>query len=289
MRERVLILSASVGTGHVRAGEALESAFFDLNPSVSVHHEDSLKYTNAAFRKLYSKAYAEFVSKAPELLGCLYDYSDRVWKSEKHGLAFERLNASPLIKLVRDFEPDAVVCTHSLPADMISWLLCKQKIATQHAVVLTDFDIHAVWLCHHYSKYFVPLDETREHLERLGFDPTRIKVSGIPVDPVFEQKKDKRTMRLKYGLDPDCLTILISAGGFGMLPMEQILLSLSRLKCESQIVAICGHNGKLKNKIQQLVDTIPTDSSCTIKVVGFTSSMDEYMSASDLIIGKPGL
>jgi processive 1,2-diacylglycerol beta-glucosyltransferase len=171
---------------------------------------------------------------------------------------------------------------------MMSWLLCKGAISARHAVVVTDFDIHAIWLCHHYSRYFVAIDETREHLEQLGFEHGRISVSGIPVDPVFIEKKDKQTMRHKHALDSDRLTILISAGGFGMVPMEQILSSLKHLKRRFQVVAVCGQNKELRENIQRVSKNFSLDSSGILRVVGYTSEMDEYMAASDLILGKPG-
>ena len=53
--------------------------------------------------------------------------------------------------------------------------------------MVTDFDVHAMWLCHHYEQYFVAMDETREHLSRLGIPAEKITVSGIPIDPVFAE------------------------------------------------------------------------------------------------------
>ena len=33
---------------------------------------------------------------------------------------------------------------------------------------------------------------------------------------------------------------------------------------------------------------MPADAQVTLKVVGYTTEMDEYMAASDLVVGKPG-
>jgi processive 1,2-diacylglycerol beta-glucosyltransferase len=77
-----------------------------------------------------------------------------------------------------------------------------------------------LWLCHHYEKYFVALEETRVHLEKLGIPADKITVSGIPIDPIFAETKDKIEMREKYGLEKDKITILVSAGGFGVGNIE---------------------------------------------------------------------
>src|SRR5262249_22198342 len=155
-------------------------------------------------------------------------------------------------------------------------------------IVVTDFDVHAFWLCHHYEHYFVALEETRVHLERLGIPRDKIRVTGIPIDPVFAQKKDPRALREKHGLQPDRTTILVSAGRFGVAPIEPLMRSLLELRHPAQIVAICGRNKKLKSKLDRLAAGLSPAHRVTIKTVEYTTEMDEYMSASDLVLGKPG-
>ena len=76
MFERVLILSASAGAGHIRAAQAVEKAFTLLNAARDIKNIDTLQYTNKLFEKLYSKAYIELVDKAPDILGWLYNRFD---------------------------------------------------------------------------------------------------------------------------------------------------------------------------------------------------------------------
>ena len=222
MLGRVLILSASAGAGHLRAAQAIERAFAETGGAKEVRHVDTLDYTNPLFRNLYSKAYIEMVNKTPEVLGWLYDHLDKPWKHERRRLAFDKLNTRPFVKLLESYRPEIAICTHFLPAEIISWLKSKEKLATRQAIVVTDFDVHAMWLCRHYEHYFVALDETRVHLESLGVPAAKITVSGIPIDPVFARPKDKAEMRAKHGLEPDRTTILVSAGGFGVGPIERV-------------------------------------------------------------------
>lgn len=288
MFKKVLVLSASAGAGHLRAADAVVAAFKKLNAAEEVLHVDVLQHTNKVFRNLYSKAYIEMVNKTPELLGWLYDALDKPWKNERRRLALDKLNTRPFVKLLKDYKPDIAVCTHFLPAEIISWLKAKEKINCPQAIVVTDFDVHAMWLCHHYEQYFVALDETRVHLEKLGIPPEKITVSGIPIDPIFSEAKDKEAMRVKHGLLQDRTTILVSAGGFGVGPIEHLLQSLSEMKHQAQVVALCGRNEKLQKKIEKLADKISDDERVAIKPIGFTTEMDEYMSASDILLGKPG-
>jgi len=285
--KRVLILSASAGAGHVRAAQAIEKAL-SKHEDIDVRHEDALKYTNAAFRRMYSQAYINMVNRAPQFLGLIYDWADIPWKDERQRLAFDRLNTLPLVAMLNRHKPDLVISTHFLPAEIMSWLTCRKKFETKNAVVVTDFDVHSMWLCHHYYRYFVALDETWVHLTHLGFAPDRVVVSGIPVDPVFEIAKDKTEMRRKYGLDPDLPTIYMSTGGFGVGPTEEIVMALSHMQHEAQVLAMCGRNEDLIHRLNAFGQNLDGRSKLKIHPVGFTSDVDEYMAASDMVLGKPG-
>jgi processive 1,2-diacylglycerol beta-glucosyltransferase len=287
MFDKVLILSASAGAGHVRAAEALQKAFTQTRASREVLHVDALDYTNKVFHHLYSKAYVEMVNRMPEAMGWLYDYMDKPWKNERRRLALDKLNTRPLVKLLMDFNPEIVICTHFLPSEIMSWLKAKKQIACPQAIVVTDFDVHAFWLCRHYEQYFVAMDETRVHMEKLGIDPSRITVTGIPIDPVFSIAKDKKEMRVKHGLAPEKTTIMVSAGGFGVGRVEDLCACLSELQHEAQAIVLCGRNEKLRKKLDTLKAKF-SGSRVTFFNLGFTTLVDELMSASDILLGKPG-
>jgi processive 1,2-diacylglycerol beta-glucosyltransferase len=284
----ILILSAAAGAGHVRAAEALERAASQIDPSIRVVHVETLQHTNALFRNVYSKAYLDMVNTMPEVLGWLYDQLDKPGKKLPQKLAFDKLNTRPFIKLLEQYQPDVTVCTHSLPAEIIAWMKTHDRLETQLAVTITDFDVHALWLCEPCDHYFVALDETRVHLEELGIDPQRISTTGIPIDPAFARPKDVRAMRLKYNLEPELPTILLSTGGSGVGKVDVIVDLLLNLRHRAQIVVICGKNEDLHAALQQKCQARDQGSLPLLHVVGYTTAMDEYMAAADLIVGKPG-
>lgn len=287
-KKKILVLSASVGAGHMRAADAIESALGALAPGCEVRNIDVLQYTNPLFRRLYGKAYIDMVDAMPEVLGWMYDSLDRPWENERRRLALDRLNTGPLISMLRSERPDIAVCTHFLPSEIISWLTAKDKITFPQAIAITDFDAHAMWLCRNYAHYFVALEETRVHLEHVGIDPNRITVSGIPIDPVFAVQKDRGAMRDRLGLDRDRLTLIVSAGGFGVGKIEPLLVALAELQTPAQVVAVCGRNKELRERIAGLAGERLNTGNVRFHPIGFTTAMDEYMSAADLIVGKPG-
>jgi processive 1,2-diacylglycerol beta-glucosyltransferase len=213
---------------------------------------------------------------------------DEPGKAERRKLAFDKLNARPFIKLLEELQPEITVCTHSLPAEIISWLKAQERLNTRQAIVITDFDVHALWLTQYYEQYFVAVDETRAHLEELGVPGAKVTVSGIPIDPVFAEPKNKGEMRLKHGLRTDVTTILVSAGGYGVGRVETLMTALPKLSRPAQVVVVCGRNAELKAQLEAQLAQQEPNRQLSFKVLGFTKEMDELMAASDLIVGKPG-
>lgn len=276
----VLILSAASGAGHVRAAEALSTEFAERG--VRAEHVEVLKYTSRVFRKVYSDLYIELVNKRPEILGWVYDSMDRPWRFQKRRLALDLLNTGPLVRLLREASPELALCTHFLPAEILVHLKKRKLIDFPVGIVITDFDSHAMWLYRGIDWYFVACEETKAHLAKLGIPEKTIHVTGIPIHPSFSKQISKADARLRHGLDPGLLTILVSAGGFGVGPMETLIRSLDEVAYPVQIVLICGKNAKLKSDMEKLKTIHP------MKVVGFTAEMDSYMAASDFLVGKAG-
>jgi processive 1,2-diacylglycerol beta-glucosyltransferase len=288
MLGRVLVLSASAGAGHLRAAEAIEKAIRIRGLASDVQHLDVLKFTNKVFRHLYSKAYIDLVNNAPEVLGWLYDHLDDPAKKDPIRLAFDRLNANPFIRYLERYQPDIAICTHFLPSGIISSLKGEEKVKVLNTVVVTDFDVHAMWLCRHVEQYFVAMEETKVHLKALGVPESLVTISGIPIDPVFAGPRDKNAMRRKHGLEPDRFTILVSAGGFGVGPVGYLMQALAQLKHPARVLAVCGRNEALKAELAETIGRLKKTSVVSFTLVGFTTEMDELMTASDLFVGKPG-
>ncbi len=285
---RVLILSASSGAGHVRAAQALEKVFA-ARGDCAVQHIDALDYTSKLFQKIYEDAYIALVRRAPGLMGLLYDRFDQPWRHRSRQLALDRLNTRPMIRLLKRVQPDLCVATHFLPAEIIAWLKARRKIGARHAIVVTDFDVHAMWLCRAVDRYCLATEEAAEYMARVGVPREILRVTGIPIDPVFAVAKDRVEMRRKHGLEPERATLLVSAGGYGVGPVERLVADLLALGRPWEIVAVAGKSEKMRVRLQELARRgVKLRQSARLHVVGFTTEMDEWMAAADLLVGKAG-
>jgi processive 1,2-diacylglycerol beta-glucosyltransferase len=288
-KPRVLLLSASSGAGHVRAAQALEKAFA-ARGDCAVEHVDVIQHVSRVFQRLYDKAYISMVRRAPEFMGVLYDRTDRPWEKMRRRLIVDRLNTQPMIRMLKRAQPDLCVATHFLPAEIIAWLLAKKKLRARNAIVVTDYDVHAMWLCRTVNRYYVAIPEAAEYLSSIGVPREIIRVTGIPVDPLFAIPLEKSSARKHLRLDPAVPIILIAAGGYGIGPVEQLVQDLLALKRPWQIVAIAGKSEQVKKKLDALAASagnLPGGSS-RLCPVGFTKEMEQYMAAADLLVGKAG-
>ena len=281
---KVLILSASVGAGHVRAAEAMELALRQASPSTEVINLDILTVMPPAFVKVYRDAYFDLVARSPQLLGWLYDATDKPFHKARLQAGIERAAATQLIKRIREIDADVVICTHFLPIPLLDRERKKGRIRARIVTVVTDFDVHGMWLSAPSDHYFVATEEAKAHLLAFDIAPDSITVSGIPTHPIFAQKKDRQAMRRKHGWDPDLPAILVSAGGFGAGNAGQLVEALVKADIKAQIIAVCGKSAPLKAAIDKMART----ETPIVKAIGFTTEMDELMSAADLMIGKPG-
>jgi len=73
-----------------------------------------------------------------------------------------------------------------------------------------------------------------------------------------------------------------------MGPMEKLIESVIKMRNKAQVIAVCGKNEELKSRIVDLSRHLPHHCPVKIIPVGYTTKMDEYMSAADLLLGKPG-
>lgn len=280
-KKRVLVLSASVGAGHLRAGEALAAAGQDSQ--LEVVHQDVLELMPRPFQKLYRDAYLDMVGRAPQIFGWLYELTDKPFQEDILRQAFEEASAGKFYDFVDKFDPDLALCTHFLPSSLIHKRRKKGKFAHTLATVVTDFDVHGMWLATPSDHYFVAVPEARAYLKTFGISGRAVSVTGIPTHPVFSQAMDRAEVAARLGLRSDLPTLLISTGGFGVGSVGQILEALRELTTPVQIVAACGRNDELRQKLQQQFE-----GQQNLHIIGFTKAFDEYMTCADLMLGKPG-
>jgi processive 1,2-diacylglycerol beta-glucosyltransferase len=284
--QRVLMISVSAGSGHVRAAEALletSQQFADVQAA----HIDVMKTVSRSFRGVYSDFYRHLINHAPALWAYLYRKTDHAADSDISTVLrrlIERFGTRDLIRDVLAFQPDHIICTHFLPADLISREIAVGRLRSTLWVQVTDFDLHSLWIQPLVAGYFAANHEVAFKLRERGVPENRIHVTGIPVAPVFAQPLDRETCRAELGLQPGLLTALVLCGGNTTGSVPEITAHLLERNPTLQILALAGNNATVLAQTQQLASRYPGRLVAT----GYSRCIERLMAASDVVITKPG-
>jgi processive 1,2-diacylglycerol beta-glucosyltransferase len=113
---------------------------------------------------------------------------------------------------------------------------------------------------------------------------------GIPIDPLFAKPLERAAARKHLGLAAEATVILVAAGGYGIGPVEQLVNDLLASQRPWQIVAIAGKSEKIRKRLEEAAKAAGRlqEGSAKLCPVGFTTEMDQYMAAADLLVGKAG-
>lgn len=286
---RVLILSASVGAGHLKAAEALQAALLELDSSMRVTHKDVMTLTNPGFRRLYGKTYFNLIRLAPAVVGYLYNWMDKPSRRQdpwgaRLRRSVEKLNLGPFLKLLRQEHWDIIVNTHFLPAEITASLRRKNKLDAPQVTVTTDFETHRLWVHEPCERYFTATAQGAAHLQYLGVPARSISVTGIPVHPRFARRMRQKESRRHWGVEENRPMVLQMAGGFGFGPLEKIYKAVLETPAPLTVVFVAGHNDKVKRAIHKIA--VPARHKT--KILGYTDKVDELMAAADIVVSKPG-
>jgi processive 1,2-diacylglycerol beta-glucosyltransferase len=289
MPRHILVLSVSAGAGHVRAAEAVCAAA--RTAGLDATHLDLLTLVPKEFRKLYAEQYIKLVDRLPQLWSYLYSKSDRPSRDSLLGKLkrlVEKVNTRKLEAEIARLTPDAILCTHFLPAELLSRHKARQK-GERHAlpplwVQVTDFDVLALWVHPHVDHYCVASDEVAFRLADRGIPRERISVTGIPVMPQFSAALERTTCAQELGIAADRFTAALMAGGAGVGAPDELAERLLRSGDEIQLIALAGRNAELLARLRKLARSHPGK----LFPLGFTTTVERVMSAADLVITKPG-
>ena len=284
---RILVATVTAGGGHIQAAAALQETWKMVFPDDEVKRVDLLDLVPKLQRKVYAEGYVKLVEHAPELYELFFKKTDNP-KRLRQLATFRRRFAEhtnrKFVRYFRQFDPQAVLCTHFLPLEVLGSLKGRRGSSDFPftACVITDFEAHALWMEPVVDLYCVAADETKARLVARAVQTERVAVTGIPVAARFSEIPNVAGLRRRFGLRDDLPTLLVLGGGFGMGPVAGILAALDRVEREFQTVVVAGKNLELRRKLAAEDRRHPTH------VLGFVTNMHEWMAAADLIVTKPG-
>lgn len=275
---KVLIVSASIGSGHMQAARAIEEYWKEKEPQATISHVDFLDTETLSLEHIIKGTYIKMI----DLFPMLYDLIYRATKGERKGTVMQTvlsyLLKSRMLKLIQQENPDVMVFTHPFPCGAACILKRQGHIQMPIVAILTDFSSHQFWLYPQVDTYFVATEGMVLEMTQVGIEADKIHVSGIPVRRSFF--KDAIT---HYEMKKP-IKVLVMGGGLGLGSLEIALQHLDAVPSIDEITVVAGQNTSLYESLVTLSGKMKTKTT----VYGYTSNISELMSSTTLLVTKPG-
>ena len=283
---KILILSASIGSGHMQAAEAIAEA---LNDKAEVL--DFMDKSISTLNWLLKKAYLSILGLVPDLYDRIYRLAGVRQFGSITRLIWSTMMYLPFARLVNKLKPDLIICTHPFPeaaATLWKFLHPKSDKRFTLAAVLTDYSLHEIWIYNGVDMYFVATEEMKRQLEAHG--QYNVFATGIPIRKDFIGKREHGTgmsnLKPKTSFliphSSSLKTVLIMGGGLGLGAFEDTILALENIGFKMRLIVVTGKNERLQSKLKSL------KTKHELVILGFVDNICELMQEADILISKPG-
>jgi processive 1,2-diacylglycerol beta-glucosyltransferase len=279
---RVLVLTASYGSGHNEAARCLAAGFEQAGAVVTiVDHFREL--VHPLFERATRAFYDALLHHAPAVWAAAYEAGDRLSGESPLVFGATRVGTRKLARLLERLQPDAVVSVHATPAAAMSALVADGHRLPPHTTVVTDFVAHSQWIARHVDRYCVAAEEVQHEFVARGIPRERVVVTGVPVREAFEAPGDQAAARRALGLAPDAPVVLAMAGSHGSLGrLPDVTRALLAHPGPLQGLVVAGRDERLAARLRALT------ADTRVRVLGYVDNVPCLMAAADLLVTKAG-
>jgi processive 1,2-diacylglycerol beta-glucosyltransferase len=198
---------------------------------------------------------------------------------------FEASYLNTIEKLIKGFRPDVVISSYFGFDSSIEKLKVKYKFHYLN-IVADPWTFTRI----HTSKNTINLvfdeksKEKAENYVRAGY----VASTGWFVEDKYNTRLKKEKALKIIGVEEDKFTICVTGGSEGTFDVLKIVNSFIGRKRNIQILFMCGKNKQLYDLVKGLAKILGESKRIKIFPFSFTSRMNLFMRASDLVIGKAG-
>jgi processive 1,2-diacylglycerol beta-glucosyltransferase len=281
---KILVLTLSFGSGHVRAAEAVADELSRQVPASNVLVVDALEECRWLFRASYEWPYWLMLRYAPGL----WDRFSTARVNQKHAgtapaWAF-RMGCPKVFSTIKTFNPELIVAAEVAAGEMAA--IARRQGLTRAPIlsVITDYESEPIWVQPEVASFTVPDEHVRAEMISWGAPADRISICGIPVDPTFDVLHNPKATRLRHGISDNVAMVLLMGGGMGPTRMDQVIARLGEGNTPIHIVAVAGKDRRALRRLERLKVKAPV----SLRVVGWTDEVAALMQAARILVTKPG-
>lgn len=281
---RVLVLTVTAGEGHNNTARALAAQLERRGAECKV--VDACYYVSNMLGTVLSCGYLLSIDKLSVPYSVVYKKLEKR-APDTDPKSFSKLPyrvvANKLEKLINEFSPDVIVCTHIFAGLSVGILKSENRISAVTIGVVTDFTVHPYWEDIPMFDYFVlPSERLEWQCAKKSLKSAQLLPFGIPIREEFLIKVEKAEARRRLGLLEDKPVIMVMGGSMGYGGISETVARIDRIRKCFQMIVVCGNNEKELKKIRSVKNKHPR------LAVGFTDNIPLMMDASDCIVSKPG-
>lgn len=284
---KILILTISLGQGHNSVANCIAKQLNLMGQENIII--DMYEYISPLLKEIMSRGYLFTMDSAAKLRPLAKEVyhlnENRQIDSDELSISsiIKHFQASELRKFIDHYRPDVIICTQVYTAQVVALLKGSGCTNAFSIGIVTDFTIQTYWQDTLELDFIVTATSQLEYqLKQRGIPPQKMLPFGIPIDSKFKTKMPTAAARRSLGLSESLPTMLIMGGSMGFGKIDDEIQELDMLDFDFQCMVVCGSNNKLFNKLTSI------KSAHCFQIYSYTNQIDMMMSASDLIITKPG-
>jgi processive 1,2-diacylglycerol beta-glucosyltransferase len=274
---RVLILSADIGSGHLVAGRALAAELegrglevalvedlrssLGLIPRLLIREGSRVLFAHG--RRLYDVYYWLLLRCAP-------------FRAMSAG-SLRRWGGRRLLRLIARHDPDVVVSTYPGVTVVLGQLRRRRRLDRPVLAVITDLAGMFFWAHRGVDLHLLAWAESAAEVERIARSGNSIHVLA-PTDPAFHAPVEREVARTRCGLPATARIALVSAGGWGVGPMEGTVASVLAAGA-GRVVVVTGGNERARASLRARFG-----GDARVAVLGYTDRMSDLLAAADVLV-----
>lgn len=275
---KILILAIPIGTGHIKAANAIKQAIEDLTEKAIVRFEDCFKWVFPLYGYAYKDIYDFGQLHSHTLLKLLYRGMGVKTGGDRLLYLFHKKTAYRFRKLLNEFRPDYILSAHFSPTYYSA--LYKNEFNYQIGVVVTDYYVHPHWVNNEVDHYFIPHEDLTEQMLEYGARKEKIYPLGIAVNLALEDKIDKVLVRKRFNLSEEKIsTVVMGSRVFGG---EWYELVKEIADFDYNLLVLCGENKEVMRKLEKL------KGKANLVTYGMVERIQELIAVCDILITKAG-
>lgn len=302
-RTTVIVMHASVGSGHRSAANAVAQALELLRDTedeslrdgtivpadLSIEVLDVLDFGRIKFDG--DKTASMFTGATRPIYDLTWRYTltgRLLWGG---GTVWSRVMFPAFTEHVREVRPLAVVCTHITAANVAVGARMLLDDDFPIVCVPTDYETEGLWPHLHADLFCVANESMAETLRPRRVPEEGIRITGIPTREDFRRTYDQRETRERLGLPQDKTVVLALAGA--QLPRPYVhfrdaldkLLPYLHALSDMHFVIVAGNDADYARHLRQECADL---GLANVSVLDYVEGMAALMAASDVIICKSG-